>query len=126
MRATNLWACAAVLGLAATVRAGDWQAIPLDQVTKDKPGYGGLSGVVVDHDNGDVYVYVSDLGLFRSKDQGKTWSGSAHGPTEGPHGAARLPADRPDRQAQRIMAAATVYGGPVAAGNWATTASGGR
>ena len=56
------------------MRAGDWQAIPLDQVTKDKPGYGGLSGVVVDHDSGDVYVFVSDLGLFRSKDQGKTWA----------------------------------------------------
>ncbi len=83
MCATNLWALTAVLGLAAAVRAGDWQAIPLDQVTKDKPGYGGLSGLVVNHDHGDLYVFVSDLGLFRSTDQGKTWDKLGRGPTKG-------------------------------------------
>ncbi len=86
-----------VLGLSAAMRAGDWQAIPLDQITKDKPGYGGLSGVVVDHANGDVYVFVSDLGLFRSADQGQTWDRLAIAPKTGRRRTTRLPSDRPHR-----------------------------
>jgi photosystem II stability/assembly factor-like uncharacterized protein len=115
MRATNLWALAGVLALAAAVRAGDWQAIPLDQLTKDKPGYGGLSGIVVDHKTGDLYVYVSDLGLYLSTDQGKKWTKLAHGPTKGrTEWPGCLQIDPTGRE--RILAAATVYGGPVAAG----------
>ena len=38
MRTTNLWTCGALLCLAAAARAGEWQTIPLDQITKDKPG----------------------------------------------------------------------------------------
>ncbi len=115
MRATNLWACAAVLGLAAALQAGDWQATPLDQVTKDKPGYGGLSGVVVDHDGGDVYVYVSDLGLFHSTDQGKTWAGLHRGPNKGRTEQPGCMLSDPTGQS-KVTLVATVYGDPVSAG----------
>ena len=115
MRARILWTWAVLLGLTAAVRAGDWQAIPLAQVTKDKPGDFGLSGVVVDHASGDVYVFVSELGLFRSTDQGKTWGRLAHGPTKGrTEQPGCLLIDPTGRE--MILAAATVYGGPVAAG----------
>ncbi len=115
MRTTALWALGWMLGLTAAVRAGDWQAIPLDQITKDKTGFGGLSCVIVDHKTGDLYAYVSDLGLFRSADQGNKWTKLAHGPTKGrtewPGCMLIDPTGR-----ERIMAVATVYGGPVQAG----------
>ena len=53
--------------------AADWQPITTELLAKEKPGYGGLSGVVVDHTNGALYVCLSDRGVFRSTDQGKTW-----------------------------------------------------
>ena len=84
MRATNLWAWGVLLGLAASgCGPATGRRFRPAQVTKDKPGYGGLSGVVVDHATGDVYVCVSDLGLFRSTDQGKTWAQLDHGPPKG-------------------------------------------
>ena len=124
MRATNLLAYAAVLCLAAGARAGDWQAIPLDQVTKEKPGYGGLSGVVVDHASGDLCVYVSDLGLFRSTDQGKTWAKLGHGPTKGRTEQPGCLMFSPDPAHKGVLLVATVYGGPVMGGlpdnDWGT------
>src|SRR5260370_34300392 len=69
------WALATVFAMwfIGSANAADWEPITTDLIAKEKPGYGGLSGVVVDHGNGSIYVCLSDRGLFRSKDQGKTW-----------------------------------------------------
>lgn len=117
MRAMNLWAWGVLLGAAtAPAWAGDWQAIPAGRVTDQKPGYGGLSGVVVDHATGDVYLCVSDLGLFRSKDQGKTWERLDGVP---PKGRTEWPGCLlidPTGKSKRVVLA-RVYGGPIAVGD---------
>jgi photosystem II stability/assembly factor-like uncharacterized protein len=52
----------------------DWQAVATGLLKSEKTGFGGLCGVVVDHHRtGDVWVNLSDRGMFRSSDQGKTW-----------------------------------------------------
>lgn len=64
----------------ASLRAAEWTPVTgalLEQATaKDaKPIWpGGCSGVVVNRLNGDVTVKVVGHGLWRSSDQGKTWS----------------------------------------------------
>ena len=69
-RVIGLVYCLVLLGPAG---AAEWQPVTAELLKKVKPGYGGLSGVVVDHRNGNVYVDVSDQGIFRSADQGRTW-----------------------------------------------------
>jgi photosystem II stability/assembly factor-like uncharacterized protein len=85
----------------------------VELLKKAKPGYGGLSGVVVDHRNGDVYVSVSDRGVYRSTDQGRTWKRHGDrefkGRTEWP-GALMID---PVGKGKRLVAA-TVYGAPIA------------
>lgn len=64
---------------------GRWVAISTqltDELTKagKKIGYPGLtSGVAVDRTNGDIYMVVCDLGLFKSTDQGKSFARSDSG-----------------------------------------------
>ena len=55
--------------------AAEWVNIS-DPVTAPlKPGYGGpTAGVTVNPANGDVFMVVSDLGLWQSTDQGKTFA----------------------------------------------------
>jgi photosystem II stability/assembly factor-like uncharacterized protein len=112
-----LWGAAVLLALGAspTVRAADWEATTTDFISKEKPGYGGLSGVVVDHATGDVYVYLSDRGLYRSKDQGKTWARLEHGPSKGRTEWPGCLQIDPTGKSKRFVAA-TVYGGPIAVG----------
>lgn len=62
-----------LLLLAPLARAQEWQPVATELLAKEKPGYGGLCGVLVDHATGTLYVNVSDRGVFRSNDQGKTW-----------------------------------------------------
>ncbi len=117
MRRAYLFACSVLLGMAsAPASAGDWQAIPVGRVTDQKPGYGGLSGVVVDHATGDVYVCVSDLGLFHSKDLGKTWARLDGAP---PKGRTEWPGclliDPTGKSKRTVLA--RVYGGPIAVGD---------
>ncbi len=114
---TILLGFAVVLALAASpaVRAADWEATATDLISKEKPGYGGLSGVVVDHATGEVYVYLSDRGLFHSKDQGKTWTNLEHGPTKGRTEWPGCLQIDPTGKSKRLVAA-TVYGGPIAVG----------
>jgi photosystem II stability/assembly factor-like uncharacterized protein len=95
--------------------AGEWKATTAELVSKEKPGYGGVSGVLVDHATGDVYVYLSERGLYQSKDQGRTWTSLGHGPTKGRTewpGCLQLD---PSGKSKRLVAA-TVYGGPIGAG----------
>ena len=125
MRTTNLLGVSRlVLGLASRpCRPATGRRSRPTRSTKDKPGYGGLSGVVVDHATGDVYVCVSDLGLFRSKDQGKTWQRLSTAP---PKGRTEWPGclqTRPDRQEQALArrAASTAAPSPSApldGGDW--------
>ena len=101
--------------------AAEWQATTVEFLKEAKPGYGGLAGVAVDPATGDVYVNVSDRGVYRSTNQGRTWQrhgDSFKGRTEQ---AGALMID-PVGKGKRL-AAATVYGAPIAlgsteGGNW--------
>ena len=79
----SLVAAAAVVVGSSPLAAADWRAVTTELLEKEKPGYGGLSGVAVDRATGHVYVDVSDRGVFRSADQGKTWARVGKGPTKG-------------------------------------------
>jgi hypothetical protein len=106
----------AFVGLHSHISAADWQAVTTELLQKEKPGYGGLSGVAVDRATGDVFVDVSDRGVFRSSDQGKTWERVGKdiikGRTETP-GCLQLD---PTGMTKRVVMA-TVYGGPIALGS---------
>ena len=111
----------AILSLAlllapATCAAGDWQPVATELLAKEKTGFGGLSGVVVDRATGGLLVSLSDRGLFRSADQGKTWErhgkDAFKGRTETP-GCLRLD---PAGTGKRFLMA-SVYGGPVLVGS---------
>jgi hypothetical protein len=98
--------------LPASSRAADWQAATTELLRREKPGYGGLCGVVVDHWTGDVYVDLSDRGIYQSADQGKTWQrlgAELKGRTEWP-GCLQLD---PTGKTRRLLVA-LVYGSPVA------------
>jgi photosystem II stability/assembly factor-like uncharacterized protein len=112
-----LGVCSALLCLMLATFAGaaDWKATTADLVSKEKPGFGGVSGVLVDHATGDVFVYLSERGLYQSKDQGQTWARLGRGPTRGrteQPGCLQLD---PSGKGKRLVVA-TVYGGPVAVG----------
>jgi photosystem II stability/assembly factor-like uncharacterized protein len=95
--------------------AADWKAVTTELLQKEKPGYGGLSGVAVDSATGDIFVDVSDRGIFRSVDQGRTWErvgkNSIQGRTETP-GCIQLD---PSGKTKR-MVIAFVYGVPITVG----------
>jgi len=55
--------------------AGDWESISDNTTAPLKPGYGGpTAGVVVDRASGDVFMVISDLGLWRRADHGATFA----------------------------------------------------
>jgi hypothetical protein len=105
----NLWVCWFLIAPAA--RAGQWQPITEDLLRTQKPGYGGLCGVVVDRSSGDVIVNVSDCGFFRSADQGRSWKrigAEVKGRTEWPGCLQIDPTGK-----TRTVASALVYGSPI-------------
>jgi hypothetical protein len=57
----------------ALAAAADWQPIATELLKSEKTGFGGLCGIVVDHKTGELWVNLSDRGMFHSADQGKTW-----------------------------------------------------
>jgi uncharacterized protein (TIGR03067 family) len=88
-----------------------WQTTTEDLLRSQKPGYGGLCGVVVDHQTGDVIVNVSDCGFFRSTDQGQTWKrlgAEIKGRTEWPGCLQLDPTGK-----TKTLASALVYGSPI-------------
>jgi photosystem II stability/assembly factor-like uncharacterized protein len=111
----RLLSLALLLLLAPAARADDWRPVATELLTKEKTGFGGLSGVAVDRATGTLYVCLSDDGLFRSSDQGKTWErlgkGVPKGRTETP-GCLQLD---PTGKTKRFVWP-TVYGGPVVLG----------
>lgn len=86
MRAATMTSLVAVLTFAAGANA-DWQALTSDLVKAEKPGYGGVSGVFLDRSTGDVFVWLSDKGMYHSADRGQSWKSfgkPAKGRTETP------------------------------------------
>jgi len=101
---------------ATPARAAEWQATTSELLAKLKPGYGGLSGVVVDHRSGDVYVDVSDQGVYRSTDQGRTWKLLGDKPFKGRTEWPGCMMIDPVGKGKRLLVA-TVYGAPPALGS---------
>lgn len=96
----------------APAAAQDWQPVTAALVKEHKPGFGGVCGVAVDHRTGDVYLDLSDRGIFRSTDRGGSWQRvgpEIRGRTEWP-GCLMLD---PVGGSRRIVVA-LVYGGPIA------------
>jgi photosystem II stability/assembly factor-like uncharacterized protein len=96
--------------------SADWKPIAAELIEKEKPGYGGLSGVLVDRSTGSIYVDLSDRGIFRSTDQGKTWErvgkDAIKGRTETP-GCFMMD---PTGKSKRLLLP-VVYGSPIAVGS---------
>src|SRR5205814_279850 len=43
-------------------RGGEWKPLTTELIANEKPGYGGLCGVAVERESGDLYLNVSDKG----------------------------------------------------------------
>ena len=90
----------------------EWVPVTTELLQREKTGFGGLCGIVVDHQSGDLFVNLSDRGMFGSKDQGRTWKRISEtqpkGRTETP-GCWLLD---PTGKSQR-MVTALVYGSPI-------------
>jgi len=66
---------AAILLSALAAHAAEWVNISDPLTALLKPGYGGpTAGVTVNPANGDVFMVVSDQGLWRSSDHGATFA----------------------------------------------------
>lgn len=91
-------------------RAQEWQAVTEGLIKAEKPGSFNLCGVAVDHATGDVYVNLSDKGLYRSTDLGNSWKRVGmpfKGRTETP-GCLQL-----DPFGGKRLVTAVVYGSPI-------------
>src|SRR4051794_34626335 len=100
-----------LFGAASSVPAAEWQPVARDLLAREKPGFGGLCGLLVDRQTGAVYVNLSDRGLYRSTDQGQNWEQLGkpfRGRTEWP-GCLLLD---PTGQSKRLLIA-LVYGAPL-------------
>jgi len=103
------------LGLSTNLFAADWQTVTTELLQKEKPGYGGLSGVAVDPVTGDVFVEVSDRGFFKSSDQGKTWERFGKEAFKGRTETAGCLQLDPTGKTKRFVSA-LVYGVPIVVG----------
>lgn len=111
MRGFNGFVLITLLGCASPALA-QWQPMTADLVKQEKPGFGGVCGVAVDHASGDVYIDLSDRGIFRSTDQGKSWQrvgAEIRGRTEWPGCLMLDPVG-----GTKKMVVAFVYGSPIA------------
>ena len=97
--------------VASTAFAADWEPVATALLKSEKTGFGGLCGAVVNRTTGEVLINLSDLGLFHSTDQCKTWKKLGpvvKGRTEWP---GCLLFD-PTGKSQRLLMA-LVYGAPI-------------
>ncbi|HLW65114.1 MAG TPA: hypothetical protein VKS79_07295, partial [Gemmataceae bacterium] len=103
-------ACICLL-VVASAHAQQWQPVTTELLKAQKTGFGGLCGVAVHPPTGDVIVNLSDCGLFRSKDQCKTWerlgTTQLKGRTETP-GCLMI-----DPIGHKRLVSAFVYGSPI-------------
>lgn len=103
-----------LIAIGTTSRAAElkWVPVTTELLRQEKTGFGGLCGVVVDHHSGDVFVNLSDRGMFRSADQGETWKRASDaqpkGRTETPGCWLLDPTGKSKR-----MVTAFVYGAPI-------------
>jgi len=104
-----------IFSFAASVLAAEpeWQPVATELLKAEKTGFGGLSGIVVDHATGELWAFLSDRGAFHSADQGKTWKRVSDmqpkGRTETPGCWLFDPTGKTSD-----MATALVYGSPIA------------
>jgi photosystem II stability/assembly factor-like uncharacterized protein len=98
--------------VSATQTMAQWQPLTAELVQQEKPGYGKVCGVAVDHKTGDIFLNLSDRGIYRSTNLGKSWQRvgkEIKGRTEWP-GCLMLD---PVGGTKKIVVA-LVYGGPIA------------
>jgi hypothetical protein len=95
---------------ASLLQAGEWEPVGTELLKADKIGYGGISSVVVDRHSGDVFVWLSDKGLYKSTDQAGSFKQitAAKGRTEWP-GCMQTHPNGPIKS----WVIALVYGGPI-------------
>lgn len=89
-----------------------WQPVTTELLKTEKPGYGGLCGVAVDRDNGTVYINVSDKGVYRSKDQGKSFERMGDQPLKGRTEWPGCLLQDPTGKSKTLLMA-LVYGAPI-------------
>jgi photosystem II stability/assembly factor-like uncharacterized protein len=97
--------------MAGPASAAEWEPVATDLLRREKTGFGGLCGIVVDHATGEVIVDLSDRGLYHSTDRGKTWAKlgpELKGRTEWP---GCLAFDTTGKSQRLLMA--LVYGAPA-------------
>jgi photosystem II stability/assembly factor-like uncharacterized protein len=102
----------ACLALSVAPAAAQWQPLTANLVAKEKPGYGKVCGVAVDHKTGNLYLDLSDRGIYRSIDLGKTWTRRGKeikGRAEWPGCMMLDPVS-----GSKKLVVALVYGGPIA------------
>jgi photosystem II stability/assembly factor-like uncharacterized protein len=105
----------ALLAGSAPALAADpgWRPVATGLLRAEKTGFGGLCGVLVDHRSGDLWVNLSDRGMFHSADGGKTWQ---RGGDRQPKGRTETPGcwllDPTGKGG--AMVTALVYGDPIA------------
>lgn len=92
--------------------AQDWAPVTVELLKSEKTGFGGLCGVLVDHQTGTLWANLSDRGMFQSADQGQTWKRISEtqpkGRTETPGCWLLDPTGKSNR-----MVTALVYGSPI-------------
>ena len=89
-----------------------WVPVTTKLLKAEKTGFGGLCGIVVDHQTGDVWANLSDRGMFHSTDQGQSWrrvsDTQPKGRTETPGCWLLDPTGKTHRQVTSL-----VYGDPI-------------
>ena len=90
-----------------------WQPVATQLLKTEKPGYGGLCGIVVNHVTGNVFVNLSDRGIYRSADLGRTWKQMTKTPLKGRTESPGCLLIDPTGKSKTIVTA-LVYGAPIA------------
>ncbi len=93
--------------------AADWQPVATSLLKSEKTGFGGLCGMVVDHQTGELWINLSDRGMFHSGDLGLNWKRVSD---QQPRGRTETPGCwlLDPTSSSRKMVTALVYGSPIA------------
>ncbi|QDU23788.1 WD40/YVTN/BNR-like repeat-containing protein [Urbifossiella limnaea] len=98
----------------------EWRPLTTELLAREKTGFGGLCGVVVERSTGRLFVDLSDRGLFTSADRGATWTRVENSPPKGRTETPGCLQLDPTGKTPRLLMP-LVYGSPIAVG---TTGSG--